>query len=355
MLPLVAAIRERGLGVVVTTATLSANRLAAERLDGNATVQLAPLDLPKALGRFLDHWQPGLALLVESEIWPARLAALRERGVPTLIVNGRISAESARRWSLVPNTARAVFGGLSLVLAQGPQDAERFRSLGTPDVAVLGNLKRSASPLAAEPADLAALRTAVAGRRVWVAASTHPGEEAAVAEAHRRVAAAVPGLLGIVVPRHPERTDTVARMLTASGLDVERRSLQRLPGRDTDIFLGDSFGELGLWYRVAEVAFVGGSMVPNGGHNPIEPALLGCPVLVGSSLEHVAELAEPLLTRGGARIVADTAALGTALAELLGDEAARSTMAAQAQAAASEGTDVLELVMARLDPWLAHA
>jgi 3-deoxy-D-manno-octulosonic-acid transferase len=355
VLPLVAAIRARGQGVLVTTATLAANRLAAERLGGQAAVQLAPLDQPQALRRFLDHWRPRLVLLVESEIWPARLVALRERGVPVIVVNGRISAESARRWSMAPKSVRALFGGLSLVLAQGPQDRERFHGLGAPEVAVAGNLKRGAVPLAADPGELAALRASVAGRRVWVAASTHPGEEAAVGAAHLQASLSTPELLSIVVPRHPDRAAEVARAFTECGLTVHRRSVDRLPGPGTGVFLGDGFGELGLWYRLAELAFVGGSLVPRGGHNPIEPALLGCPVLLGPHLDHVTELAEPLLAAGGARRVGDAAALAGALVELLDDEGARAAMAGRARAVAEEGGGVLEAVMQRLAPWLGDA
>ena len=355
MLPLVAAVRGRGSAVLATTATLSANRLAQERLAGEAVVQLAPLDLPQALERFLDHWRPAVALLVESEIWPCRLDALGRRGVPALVVNGRISAESARSWSRVPKSARAVFGSLALVLAQGERDAERFRSLGAAEVETVGNLKRGAVPLPVDAAELSQLRRAVAGRRVWVAASTHPGEEEAIAEAHLLAAAAFPGLLTIVVPRHPDRAGSVAQAFVARGLRVSRRSVRGMPDGGSAMFLGDTLGELGLWYRLAELAFVGGSLVPAGGHNPIEPGMLGCPVLIGPHHQHVAELAGPLLASGGARVVEDGPALARAVAELLGATEARRAMADRAWAVAEEGGGVLEAVVQRLSPWLDDA
>jgi 3-deoxy-D-manno-octulosonic-acid transferase len=355
MLPLVDAIRPRGLGILVTTATLSANRLAAERLGGKATVQLAPLDLPQALTSFLDHWRPCLALLVESEIWPNRLVSLQAGGVPVVVVNGRMSAESAQHWARAPRTARRVFGALSLVLAQGPGDAERFRTLGAADVALIGNLKRAAAALPADPAELAALRSAMPDRRVWVAASTHPGEEDAAALAHRIAAASHPDLLTVVVPRHPDRADEALRAFSSRGLAIGRRSVDRVPPPGMSAFLGDTLGELGLWYRLAELAFVGGSLPPLGGHNPIEPALLGCPVLLGPHLAHVEELAAPLLAAGGARSVADTAALGAAVSDLLGDPVGLAAMARSAKSVASEGSGVLEAVMQRLSPWLDHA
>ena len=355
MLPLVAAIRSRGMAVLVTTATLSANRLAGERLAGVAAVQLAPLDLPQALARFLDHWRPAVALLVESEIWPCRLVALRRRGVPVLVVNGRISAESAGRWGRLPESAAAVFGTLALVLAQGEGDAGRFRALGAGAVETVGNLKRSAVPLPADAGELSRLRAAIGDRRTWVAASTHPGEEAAVAEAHLRTAAALPGLLTIVAPRHPDRAEAMARVFAARGLQVARRSVERLPHGGAAMFLCDTLGELGLWYRVAELAFVGGSLVPSGGHNPIEPAMLGCPVLIGPHRRHVAELAEPLLAAGGGREVADGAALAAAVVELLTAGGGRDEMARRAQMVAEEGGGVLETVLRRLRPWLDDA
>ncbi len=355
MLPLVDPIRARGLAVLVTTATLSANRLAAERLAGRAAVQLAPLDLPPALARFLDHWRPGLAVLVESEIWPGRLGALRARGVPALVVNGRISAQSAARWARAPRSAGKVFGSLSLVLAQGEGDAARFRALGAADVEVVGNLKRGAVPLPADPAELVRLRAAVGHRRVWVAASTHPGEEAALAEAHLHAARLAPDLLTIVAPRHPERATEAARIFAAHGLATASRAAGAAPGGDVAVFIGDTLGELGLWYRLGELAFVGGSLVPLGGHNPIEPALLGRPVLIGPDHRHVAELAAPLLAAGGALQVADGTALAAAVADLLADDGRRAAMGERARRVAEAGQGVLEAVLERLAPWLDHA
>jgi 3-deoxy-D-manno-octulosonic-acid transferase len=355
MLPLVDAIRARGLGLVVTTATLSANRLAADLLAEKACVQLAPLDLPRGLAAFLDHWRPSLALLVESEIWPNRLTALVARRLPVVVVNGRMSAESARRWSRVPRTARTLFGSLALVLAQGETDARRFGELGAPDVVPIGNLKRAAAPLPADAAELAALRAAVHGRRIWLAASTHPGEEEAAADAHRFAAAAHPGLLTLVVPRHPHRAAEARDAFASRGLAIGRRSADRLPRPAMAAFLGDTLGELGLWYRLAELAFVGGSLPPLGGHNPIEPARLGCPLLLGPHLAHVEELAAPLLAAGGALGVADTAALAAAVTALLGDAETLTTMAERANEVAREGGDVLDAVMQRLSPWLDRA
>ena len=355
MLPLLEAIRARGPGVLVTTATLSANRLAAGLLPAGACLQLAPLDLPRPLERFLDHWRPGLAVLVESEIWPNRLAALAARDIPVAVVNGRMSADSAGRWARLPGTARRVFGSLALVLAQGPGDAERFAGLGAPQVELVGNLKRAAAPLAADPAALAAVRHAVAGRRAWVAASTHPGEDEAMAQAHRLSAAAHPDLLTVVAPRHPERAAEVAAVFTGCGLPTGRRSVDSLPAPGHAAFVADTLGELGLWYRLGELAFVGGSLAPRGGHNPIEPARLGRAVLLGPHLEHVAELAAPLLAAGGARAVVDAPALTAAVAGLLADPAGLADMSRRALAVAEAGGEVLDEVMRRLSPWLDRA
>jgi 3-deoxy-D-manno-octulosonic-acid transferase len=348
----VAAQRPRA-GLLLTTATVTSARLLGERLPVGVPHQMAPVDLPSAVGRFLDHWRPDAAVFAESELWPNLLAGLRRRSCPALLVNGRLSDHTFRRWRLLPGMAAEMLGGFALVLAQTPREAERFRTLGAPLVEVAGNLKLAAAPLPADPGALARLREALAGRRVWVAASTHPGEEAVVARAHRLLASGLPRLLTILVPRHPERGAEIARLLGRAGLRHARWSRGEPPTGETAVLLADTLGELGLWYRLAEVAFVGGSLVGYGGHNVLEPARLGCPVVLGPDGRNVEAPARSLERAGALVRIGDGEGLAHAIAGLLADPERRAGMAAAGGAVAAEAVGMAASVLRRLEPWLA--
>jgi 3-deoxy-D-manno-octulosonic-acid transferase len=240
--------------------------------------------------------------------------------------------------------------GFSLVLAQGEADAARLATLGARDVRAPGNLKGAAPPLPADAAALAALQAATTGRVVWAAASTHPGEEEIVLAAHRLAAARVPGLLTLVVPRHPERGAAVAGLARAAGLAATRRSLGEPPSAPVHVF--DTLGELGLVYRAARAAFVGGSLVPRGGHNPVEAARIGCPVLMGPHVANVAGLAGPLAHVGALAAVADAPTLAAALLSWLTDDTARARAAAAALRAAAGFDGALAAVAAAVLPFV---
>jgi 3-deoxy-D-manno-octulosonic-acid transferase len=233
------------------------------------------------------------------------------------LVNARMSAASARRWRLAPGLAREVLGRFRLVLAQTSADAARLATLGAAEVRCLGNLKDAAPPLPADPTALAALRQAVGNRPLWLAASTHPGEEAQVMAAHAAMAPRLPGLLTIIVPRHPERGAAVAAESAAAGLAVAQRSAGQLPGPETSIYLADTLGELGLFYRLARLAFIGGSLVPHGGQNPLEPARLGCAIMLGPHSWNFADPVGRLLAAKAAFPVADAAALAATALDVL--------------------------------------
>jgi 3-deoxy-D-manno-octulosonic-acid transferase len=309
------AVRRPALRLLVTTGTVTSAALLGRRLPDWLALRVihrfAPLDVPAWAARFLDAWRPDAAVFVESELWPNLIAAADARGVPLALVNARMSARSARLWRRVPRLARAVLGRFRLVLAQSEADAERLRELGAARAACWGNLKFAARPLPAEAGELARLRGRIAGRPVFLAASTHPGEEALALRAHRRLAADHPGLLTILVPRHPERGEAVAAeaagLLREGGDEaaaaptaVVRRALGQDPGPETAVLVADTLGELGLFYRLASVALVGGSLVEHGGQNPLEPARLHCPVLLGPHTWNFAEVVQRLLAAGGA-------------------------------------------------------
>jgi 3-deoxy-D-manno-octulosonic-acid transferase len=327
------------LHVLVTTGTVTSAKLMAERLPPRALHQYVPVDVPEAVDPFVAHWRPDLALWVESELWPGLIAAARRTGTPFLLINGRMSERSHRRWRWAPFLIRPLLTHFDTVLAQTPADALRFRTLGAPKVEVGGNLKYAAPPLACDAEDLARLRAALGDRPVWLAASTHPGEEDSIVAAHGALVARFPDLLTIVVPRHPERGRDLAARFGAP----RRGAGHAVPAGG--LYIADTLGELGLWYRLAPIALVGGSLVPKGGQNLLEPARLDCAILHGPHMDNFPEVAAALAAAGGARtVVADTLADG--VADLFGDAPRRHAMVAAARVVAARDDGVLERVLA---------
>ncbi len=336
----------------VTSASLLARRLPELGLDGRVMHRFVPLDVPAWAGRFLDHWRPNAAGFVESEIWPNLLAACRARGIPTMLVNARISPRSFARWRLVPGLARTLFGGFALAQAQSAAVAERLRALGVGRVVGEGNLKFAAPPLPCNDAELARLRSVCGARPIFLAASTNAGEEALLLPVHDTLAARFPGLLTIIVPRHPERGPEIVAL--AAPRLVTRRAATQDPPVTAGIWVADTLGELGLFYRLAGHAFVGRSLVPLGGQNPIEPARLGCAVAVGPHVFNFPEAVDVLERAGGLIRVADGAALAEWVAAMLDDRARATAMGAAGQAAV-RGFEALPARIAGLLMGLADA
>jgi 3-deoxy-D-manno-octulosonic-acid transferase len=358
VLPVIEAMaaRDAALRFLVTTGTVTSAELLARRLPADLTGRVAhrfvPLDVPAWAERFLNGWRPDAGAFVESELWPNLLAAAAARGLPLALVNARMSGRSAARWGRAPGLARRALGAFRLILARSEEDAARLAGIGAARVACWGDLKAAAPPLPVDATALRALRDAVAGRPVFLAASTHPGEEALVFAAHRAVAAQVPGLLTVIVPRHPERGAAIAA--EAAGLAVSRRSQGGVPGAATSVHVADTLGELGLFYRLADVALVGGSLVPHGGQNPLEPARLRCPILFGPHMQNFAGPVARLLAAGGAVQLADSAALAPAVADVL-TTPGRGRSLAEAAATVVEGHAdlpgrVAEALIAMLPP-----
>jgi 3-deoxy-D-manno-octulosonic-acid transferase len=341
-----------GLQILLTTGTVAAARLLEPRLPRGARHQFVPADLPGAVARFLDHWRPDLALWVESELWPNLVLMTRRRRIPMLLLNARLSARSHARWRTWTSLARPMLASFSLCLAQDNLQGARFRELGAPRVKCVGDLKAAAKTLPADAQALGELRRQVAGRPCWLAASTHPGEDQIAMEVHRRVVRDRPGLLTIIAPRHPIRADEITARAEGYGLTVARRSRNEAITGATDLYLADTFGELGLLYSLAGIAFVGGSLVDRGGHNPFEAARLDCAVLFGPHTGNCAAMADALTANGGAEIVADAAALSDAVSRLLGDDALRGERAACAARIADQGLGTLDAILEQLAPWL---
>ncbi|MDP6069656.1 MAG: 3-deoxy-D-manno-octulosonic acid transferase [Alphaproteobacteria bacterium] len=357
-LPLMRCLLEQRaeLTLLVTSGTVTSARLAADRLPPRAIHQFVPADRPDWVGRFLDHWRPDLALWVESELWPNLLGQSRARGIVTVLINARMSRRSFRRWQRLPGLIGPLLGGFALCLAQDQEQAERLRALGATKVEVSGSLKQAAEPLPAEAAELQRLRAATAGRPLWLAASTHDGEEAIAARVHGDLAAAHPGLLTVIVPRHPERGDELAAALTAGGLKLAQRSTGQRIEPATEIYLADTLGELGLFYRLSEIVFVGGSLTPRGCQNLLEPARLGAAVIHGPDVENFRVAAADLAAAGASTMVRDGGELGREVAALLIDAGLRERHAAaglRVSGGTGEGhADILDGVVAALGPWM---
>ena len=319
VLPVVEAVLANRLtdSVLVTTGTVTSASVRAQRLPDGAVHQYAPLDVPRFVSRFLDHWRPDAAVLIESELWPTLMLDLDRRDIPIGILNGRMSERSAARWHRFDKTARGLLGRVRLVLAQSPEHARRFARLGAPFVSHIGNLKFDAPPPPVMEGELGALSEAVRMRPVWLAASTHEGEESQVAEAHIGIRDRFPNLLTIIVPRHPERGPDVVRTLRSAGLSPALRSERQAISSGIDVYVADTIGELGLFYRLVRIAFIGGSLIPHGGQNPIEPAHLDCAILHGPHTSNFRDVFESFDAHGGALCVRSAGALADRVAELL--------------------------------------
>jgi 3-deoxy-D-manno-octulosonic-acid transferase len=352
IMPLVERVTASGLAVVFTSVTVTSADIAARRLPRGACHQFAPLDAPPLVGRFLDHWRPDLALFVESELWPTTIIKLATAGIPQVLVNARLSERSFRGWRRLGGVARAIFGRIPLCLAQSEQDADRYLALGAPRALVTGNLKFDAPAPDVDADTLAGFSEAVAGRPIWIAASTHPGEEAAAGEVHRLLRDRFRGLLTMIVPRHPSRGEAIRGELDAAGLRTAQRSRGEAIDATTEVYLADTLGELGLFYRVALIAFLGGSLVPHGGQNPIEPIRLGCAVLHGTHVHNFAEVYATIDGLGDAPPITDAASLAEAVAGLLDDSSARERLVRQADEALAPFSGALAATMAALVPYL---
>ena len=329
MLPVLEALGAGPATVLVTTGTVASARLLLQRRP-DALHRFVPLDVPRWVARFLDHWRPDAAAFLESELWPNLLAACQARGVPLMLLNGRLSARSQAGWARAPGFARRVVGAFDTVWAQSDADAARLSALGARAVTSPGNLKFAAPPLPADPAELARLAALLGDRPRWLAASTHPGEEAIAAAVHRRLLPRHPGLLTAIAPRHPDRGAALGADLAAS---------RRGAGGDPPpggLWIADGLGELGLLYRLFPAVFVGKSLVPGGGgQNPLEAARLGCALAAGPAMANQADAAALLDGCGGLHTVADEAALAAWVDAMLRDPAARATAGQAAQAVAT--------------------
>jgi len=336
------------LNILITTGTLTSAELLETRLPKRSFHQFVPLDRLPWVRRFLDHWRPNFAIWVESEFWPNLVIETQNRGIPVVLVNGRMSERSFANWRRAPNVIRTMLRGFTLCFAQTEFEASRLIALGARDVRYRGNLKYSAAALPFDKAELASLQSSLLKRPVWLAASTHPGEETLVADVHTTLRESFPNLLTIIVPRHPRRGVDIALELTKRGLTIGCRSERTEIRSQDEIHIADTLGNLGLYYRLTDVAFVGGSMGNHGGHNPLEAAQLDCAIIHGPDMANFSTVAEQLAAANGAVRITNAQTMVCAVHHLLTDTLERDRQASAAKEVARKNSKVIDSIFCDL-------
>ena len=336
--------------VLVTTGTMTSAQIAAKRLPERAIHQYVPLDVPHYVSRFLDHWKPSVSIFTESDIWPNLVLETHRRGVPLVLVNARMSPRSMRRWRRFAKFGRPLFSRFAIVLAQNTQVAKTIRRLGAPNVIVAGNLKIDAPPPQVDPQALATLKAAVNNRPIFLASSTHPGEDSIVGAAHSLMREDIKGLLTIIVPRHPSRGSALAATLGGLGLKTELRSRAAAPSADTEIYVADTIGELGTFYALSPVALIGGSLIEHGGQNPFEAIRHGAAVLTGPFTHNFLDSYAALFRDGGAVLVRSSDDIAREVTRLLTDPVAVEGMRQGASSALDSLSGALRKSVAAIQP-----
>ena len=357
--PIVQALRSRypDETILVTSTTLTGAARISKVFGGAVVHRYFPFDFPGSMARFLDRVEPRVAIIMETEIWPNMLAQCRFRGIPVVLANVRLSERSAAGYRRFRRLFAPALGGVAAIAVQSGEDARRIVSIGAPPdlIDVTGSTKFDVPMLASLREEAAALRrTLGSSRGIWIAASTHDGEEALVLDAFERVLHRLPGSLLVLVPRHPERFRAAAALARRRGFDPVMRSRRPADCSRAHVFIGDTMGELPLFYAAADVAFVGGTLVEGGGHNMLEPAALGLPVLFGPHVFNFAEISRRLIEAGGAQTVSDAASLGEAVIGYLNDADLRHATGARGRAFVESnrgaGDRMVAMIGAHLEP-----
>ena len=337
--------------VLLTTGTVTSAALVAQQAIPNLIHQFVPVDTPASVHRFMNHWRPDLALWVESEFWPQLLMQAKRRGIPMLLINARMSERSYRGWAKWPRTVRTILSSFSAIYAGASEDAARLRALGA-EVVEAGNLKYDAPTLPVDAQALTLLTNQIADRPLWLAASTHPQEEALVASVHRQLLRTFPRLLTLIVPRHAVRGQAIAEALTADGFRVVQRSKGEAIDDTVGIYLADTMGELGSFYHLSPIVFLGGSLVAHGGHNPLEPARQHCAILSGRHVHNFASIMQQMQQAEAIRLVNDTEDLAAQLVTWLTHPETASTIAENAYALVQQSRGATQTILARVETML---
>lgn len=338
--------------VLVTSGTKTSADIMAQRLPKRAIHQYIPLDYPKAVRRFLEHWKPDMAIWAESEIWPNLLRLTRERNVPMALINARMSETSINNWkNRSQKSAKALFGKFDVVLAADEKTANGLSWLLDKPIETPGNLKHAAEPLPVNMAVLKDLKSQTSRRKIWCAASTHPGEDEIMIAAHKALLSRYRTALLILAPRHPERSHDIAKLLETNNLSYVTRSSGNAVGRDTQVYLFDTIGEMGLAYRLSHLSFVCGSTLKGlSGHNPLEPARLENAVLTGPHISSFADTFMHMMSFDAAKRILSPDLIAPALLELFSDSKALKSAQTDAQIYANGRDAVLDYVWAHLEP-----
>jgi len=351
-LPVIREITGRGLNVLLTTGTVTSAEIARDQLPERAVHQYVPFDTEPYIRSFLDAWSPDLALLIESEIWPLTLTELGDRSIPVVVLNGHISTRSVEHWQRVKTFANQVFSNIDLCLAQSERDATLYARLGVVAAKSTGNLKFDRDPPTVDEPTLEEMRALIGDRPVWIAASTHPGEEEVAIAAHSEILKQASDGLLILAPRHPQRGEEVAALVREAGLPVAVRSKAEVPDAGTAVYLADTIGDLGLLYRLADAAFVGGSFAERGGQSPVEPAQLGVPVLHGPRVRNFKDIYRDLNEAQGAVRCETEADFRQAIGSLLFDADKCRSLAENAETYVMGQRGALTRTLEALTPFL---
>jgi 3-deoxy-D-manno-octulosonic-acid transferase len=340
---------------LITTGTVTSARVLETRLPPRTIHQFIPVDVPECVERFITTWHPDCALWVESELWPNLLAALRRHKIPAALLNARMSDQSRRNWRWAQSWVTEMFSSFQLCLSQTTEGQDGLRDLGAKNVLYVGNLKLGALPLPDDEFSRAQLRASIGTRPLWLFASSHQGEEDIAIAAHQLLCQEFPNLLSILVPRHPARAEKIMALLAQNNITTAQRSLGQRPTGEHNFYLADSLGELGVFYRLCPIVVVGGSFVPVGGHNPIEPALLSCAVGFGALMPNFAEVAATMIDQHAATQLTDAAAIADFVGTMLRNPAMREQQANTAHAYAAQQSVVHDRALIALAPLIEQA
>lgn len=345
------------LRILLTTGTIGSAQLMEKKLPENAIHQFFPLDHPQWVKSFLDHWRPDFVLWIESEIWPNILQEVKSRKIPAFLINARLSKKSLRSWSYVKPFARSILSAFEKILCQTPQDLSHYQALGLTNCHLSENIKYSAKPLGFDKRDFETLSKAVYSRPVWLMASTHAGEEEIACHVHEILKIRFPDILTILIPRHPQRREEILKTCAAYTLGMTLRTEEKkLPHAQTDIYIADTFGELGLFYRLVPLAFIGRSLSDDGGggHNPIEAAQLGCGILHGANIQNLQEIYDEMDAAGAAIRIADEGALAGAVSYLMDDYPQLQALQSRALKFSTDKSHAIDRVMKEILPVLSQ-
>ena len=354
MLPLIDKVLDAypDISVLVTSGTVTSAKIMEQRLPKRAIHQYVPVDCASYTKRFISYWHPDVALWFESDFWPNLLNSAHEAKIPLLLINGRISNRSFARWRRLPYFIKKLQKLFALSLGQTDLDAERLKILGAENAYCLGNLKCATEPLPADDKAVQEFKENIGSRPCWIAASTHNPEELEIAKAHLQIKKEFPSLLTIIVPRHPTRGKEIADEINALGLTTAVRSKHERLTPETDVYIADTIGEMGLFYRLAPIVFVGGSLIPHGGQNFLEPARLDSAIILGSHMENFADMTAKALQAGAVIQINKNKDLSEEVISLLKNPEAVSSLCRKASDFAGNESKVLDRVFNKIKPWL---